>query len=493
MDGHINESVERRNFRRRTQQHGETCDNYLISLRNLAKTCRFCSDDCLQKNIRDQIIKGLLDGNTIEGLFQESGLTLATTITKCRSKEAAKKNQLQIVARDQESEVIAAFQNPHTPGQQRRPQICQGCGGTQHKGGRIHCPAYNKACSACHKMGHFARVCRSKQKPHQQTPGDDILHPSTNAIRLQPLQGDHIQLYNIAGDKGEPAPTITVEMATCSVTVLPDSGANISAAGQAIVGILGHRLDNLTPSEISPRAVNGACMKPLGKIPVTIHLQRKIYKDDIHIFPGVSGALISWKAAKELGILPPWYPHPEKSPQIMQSLKVNTNDAKDYGSSTVEQLTQEFPSIFSVQVSAMKGELFTISLMKNAEPFCFKAPCSIPFAYREKLRQEIDSLLEQDIITEATEWCAPIVVTPKKGMDDIRLCVDLSRLNRYVHREQHQSPTPAEAVADIAANEAQIFTVLDAKKGYHQCLMERAKPSQLLTTFITPFGHFKYR
>ena len=82
-------------------------------------------------------------------------------------------------------------------------------------------------------------------------------------------------------------------------------------------------------------------------------------------------------------------------------------------------------------------------------------------------------------------------MTPKKGTDDIRLCVDLSRLNRYVRREQYQSPTPAEAVADIAANEAQIFTVLDAKKGYHQCLMD--EPSQLLTTFITPFGRFKYR
>ena len=138
-------------------------------------------------------------------------------------------------------------------------------------------------------MGHFARVCRRKQKPHQQTSGND----TTNAIRLLPLQGDHIQLYNIAGDKAEPAPTITVQMVTCSrttsVTVLPDSRADILAVGQTIVGILGHRLDNLTPSEISPRAVNGACMKSFGKIPVTIHLQGKTYKDDIHIFPGVSG------------------------------------------------------------------------------------------------------------------------------------------------------------------------------------------------------------
>ena len=33
IEGHINESVERRNFRKRTQQPGETFDDFLISLR----------------------------------------------------------------------------------------------------------------------------------------------------------------------------------------------------------------------------------------------------------------------------------------------------------------------------------------------------------------------------------------------------------------------------------------------------------------------------
>ena len=98
---------------------------------------------------------------------------------------------------------------------------------------------------------------------------------------------------------------------TTLVTVLPDSGADISAAGQTIVDMLGHHLDNLAPSEISPRALNGACMKPVGKITVTISLQGRTCRDDMHIFLGVSGALISWKAAKELGILPSQYPCPE--------------------------------------------------------------------------------------------------------------------------------------------------------------------------------------
>ena len=70
------------------------------------------------------------------------------------------------------------------------------------------------------------------------------------------------------------------------------------------------------------------------------------------------------------------------------------------------------------------------------------------------------------------------------------MCVDLSRLNRYVKRERYQSPTPAEAVADIAAENAKVFTKLDALKGYHQCPLD--EESQKLTTFIKPFGRFKY-
>ena len=54
-------------------------------------------------------------------------------------------------------------------------------------------------------------------------------------------------------------------------------------------------------------------MKPVGKIPVIISLQGRTYRDDIHIFSRVSGALISWKAAKELGLLPPQYLYLERT------------------------------------------------------------------------------------------------------------------------------------------------------------------------------------
>ena len=68
--------------------------------------------------------------------------------------------------------------------------------------------------------------------------------------------------------------------------------------------------------------------------------------------------------------------------------------------------------------------------------------------------------------------------------------MDFSCLNRFVRRERFQSRPPAVAIADIAGSEAKYFRVFDAIKGYHQCPLD--KESQLLTTFITPFGRYKF-
>ena len=76
----------------------------------------------------------------------------------------------------------------------------------------------------------------------------------------------------------------------------------------------------------------------------------------------------------------------------------------------------------------MDGEQFRIQLVEGAKPFCIHMPRAIPFAHCEKLRDELDPLQRQGIIapvTTPTEWCAPLVVAPKKDSERILLCVDL--------------------------------------------------------------------
>ena len=154
-------------------------------------------------------------------------------------------------------------------------------------------------------MGHFARVCRSKHKyPASTSATTPQILP--NAIQVQTQQRNHIQLYNIIVWKTEPVPTIAVHMSSSSsireVEVLPDSGADIRTYQQQNRRSWKHHIDNLLPSNISPRAVNGSCMTPVGKIPVTIQLEGRSYRDNLHVYPGVADVLILWRAAKELGI-----------------------------------------------------------------------------------------------------------------------------------------------------------------------------------------------
>ena len=51
---------------------------------------------------------------------------------------------------------------------------------------------------------------------------------------------------------------------SCTFPVLPDSGADISVGGLAMLECLNEHPDNLLSSSVTPRAVNGSTMTPIG-------------------------------------------------------------------------------------------------------------------------------------------------------------------------------------------------------------------------------------
>ena len=95
----------------------------------------------------------------------------------------------------------------------------------------------------------------------------------------------------------EPAPTVTMQIITpnvsCRTQVLPDSGADISAAGEHILPHLNEHRDNLLPSEFTPRIANGQRMNSIGKMCVQFQLADNEHKEDIHIFPNLNGVMMS--------------------------------------------------------------------------------------------------------------------------------------------------------------------------------------------------------
>ena len=97
----------------------------------------------------------------------------------------------------------------------------------------------------------------------------------------------------------------------------------------------------------------------------------------------------------------------------------------------------------------MEGKKFCIILTKDAQPLCINTPRTVPFAFLDKIKSELELLQEQGIInrvSEPVDWCFPIVVTVKSKSEKIPMCVDVTRLSKFVKRERYQSATQAQTV-----------------------------------------------
>ena len=115
-------------------------------------------------------------------------------------------------------------------------------------------------------------------------------------------------------------------------------------------------------------------------------------------------------------------------------------------------LIAEFPDVFSEHVKPMKGEPFRIVLKPGVEPVHVKVPRHVSIPLRDKLKEELDALVRDGVITKITsptEWCSPIVCVPRKMSTRVRLCVDFRELNRAINREFYYSPAPQVSVCDI--------------------------------------------
>ena len=134
-------------------------------------------------------------------------------------------------------------------------------------------------------------------------------------------------------------------------------------------------------------------MYPLGYLPITFKLGTRQCTSNLHIYPNITGTILSLKASKALGILLECYPSPvdiKPHPQLNVHATTFVPQSSPINSQT---LITEFPSVFDNQIRSMDGQQFHISLIRDAKPFCIMAPCSIPFAYRDKLKEELDLLL----------------------------------------------------------------------------------------------------
>ncbi len=526
-----NITLDLRDFDYRVQESGESFDSYQIAIRRLADNadlteghCNDCGPACLDRRLSARLISGISDEETRQKLLaMKTFPKLDEVIALCNAEESAKEGN-----KDLKGKAINAARFGKGKGKSKdkkqdlggsKPATCGACGFKYHE--KSSCPARNETCAGCGKKGHFKAVCKNKESKQQQKGSKDDKEGSKKQNRVI-----HI---NNAGLR--PSATVSVQMVHAktgehlgSHIAMPDTGADACVAGPDLLKSAGLKKGALRPLQ-QGRLVgfNGSNVKCMGVLPVSLDNKVHKAKADVYICPGVkNNFLLSREVCKGLGYVPKNFPEvitvnavsqeqegPSKEGKAavplssdrecrqpsQQELTWSVSDKPNRAELDAlrKELIAAYADVFSEdeQLPAMNGEPMRIHLKEGAIPFSVNAARRVPHPSREFVKKQLEIMVREGVIEpvdKPTEWNHPMVVVPKpKG--GWRICVDLTRLNKFVKRPLHPMTTPREAVEKIKPG-SDILTVADFRHGYWQVPMH--PDCQELTTFVTPWGRYKF-
>ena len=128
----------------------------------------------------------------------------------------------------------------------------------------------------------------------------------------------------------------------------------------------------------------------------------------------------------------------------------------------IMNLLHEFQDLFPTTFSEMKGNLgdlgeMNIPLKPDAKPVR-QRPYHLNPRYKERVKAELDRNLDAGIIdpVEKSKWINPMVVQDKK-MGEVRICVDLRKLNDACIHDPFLTPFTDEVLEGVGGQEMYSF------------------------------------
>ena len=141
----------------------------------------------------------------------------------------------------------------------------------------------------------------------------------------------------------------------------------------------------------------------------------------------------------------------------------------------------------------MKCEPLELYVDPQAKPVAIHKPGLVPIHWQDKVYQDLErdvriGVLEKVAPNTPVTWCSRMVVTAKADGTP-RRTVDLQPQNRQSVRQTHHVQSPFKLAGQIPQGTKK--TVTDAWNGYH--LVPIKEEDRHFTTFITPWGRYRYR
>ena len=314
-----------------------------------------------------------------------------------------------------------------------------------------------------------------------------------------------------------PTPTITTHM-------MADTGCQSCLASADILPQLGLKPHHLIPVSMKMTVADNRGIKILGALilrmygssPSCTHYETR---QIVYFSDNIKTSFLSKEACISLGVIPDSFPtigateasHNElnsssdepscdcptrqKPPPRPTSLPFpptedNVDKLKEwlldyYKASTFNTCTHQ-------PLQMMSAPPLRLMIDHDAHPVAHHTPIPVPVHWHDDVKSGLDQderlgVIEKVPIGTPVTWCHRMVVCPKKSGKP-RRTVDLQALNRHAVRETHHTQSPFHQARAVPHNTKK--SVFDAWNGYHSIPLDERDRD--LTTFITPWGRYKY-
>lgn len=357
---------------------------------------------------------------------------------------------------------------------------CYSCGQQGHISNTPTCPAKGKTCHRCGRLGHFEKVCRKRSRENQASISPKMV-PSAgvraiDSIPIQQVNASKDELPSANQDKkvyysfhlGNSSNVIDCIIGGIDIEMFVDSGsdANLITADSWEL-LKTKRVDvhccQKGSSKILKAYGSQTPLDILGTFSASITVGGRTVNADFFVVVKGQRNLLGDTTAKELGVL-----------------KIGMDICRV--AKPIDQELSPFPKIKDVQVH--------IQMDPNIVPV-FQPLRRIPIPLEDAVNKKLDDLLARDIIEKKTgpaTWVSPLVVA-NKANGEIRLCVDLRRVNQAVIRDRHPMPVIEDVLAKVGRGN--VWSTLDVKDAFF--LLELDEASRDVVTFISHRGLYRFK
>lgn len=500
----------------RRRKKGESCLDYLLTMRELGKRGKLPDYVAIQyiiDGIEDlEMNKIMLYGATTYGELKE----------KVKIYEICKSNMTQ-----SQHEVK---KNRPKPAHNSNVKKCYSCGEENHVSSS--CPHRHKGnkCFRCNQFGHIAAHC-TLQIPRNGTKdgwnhhgggagngngatttranslivkvgnrtNDSICLKSGSKMAASVNSGDTDSSRQVVTDenvnhiKGQGKPLKIISICNRSVYALVDSGSDLNLVTEDCYMLLGAQ--NYTKCEIGLTGLGSTQVKTTGYFTTDIVIDGECYNNVVlHVVPRDAmnfSIILGQELLKDLTVVmdgsriqlwkrnESWF---RKFPS-----DVFVSDVVGYVADPV--LQQEVKHLVGTyKPNKVREAPIQLKIVLKDDIPVAQRPRRLAIAEQKEVDKQVTQWLDDGIIRVSfSEYASPIVLVKKKD-GSTRICVDYRRINEKMVKDEYPLPIIDDHIDKLS--KAKVFSTLDLKNGYFHLSVH--EESIKYTSFVTHNGQYEF-